>query len=546
MTFHDILPRRLPRPVLTHLTLNLLVALWILAVLNLGFWARLMVVFAGKPAQIGLFGLMVLALTLLILELLGPGRLQKPVAAVLILLAAGASHYERAFGVLVDREVVRSVFETTATESGQLITASAALRIGLTGLLPAVLVFWPEVRRQRGLHQLWRWPLGVVLSLAVMLGALLADYKAFSAVLREHKDLMASSQPGATLVALVRYGREQWKTADPVARPYGEDAEKGPRLLAARKPVLLVLFAGETARAQNFGLDGYARNTTPGLAEREVINFPATSSCGTATAVSLPCMFSSLGQKNYSRDRFLSQENLLDVLARAGFAVHWFDNNTGDQRIAARTGWNRVDAALDPAACAGECTDEAFFPVIDQTLAGITTDTVLVLHMIGSHGPGYYLRYPPERAVYQPDCRTVEFADCTTQEIVNAYDNAMRETDFVLSQTIDRLAASDRALTAMIFLSDHGESLGENGLYLHAAPRFMAPDTQTHVPMVMWMDPAFRKAMGLDVACLRDVARRPSSQDNLFHTVLGLLDVTTAVRDPGLDITATCHRQEAS
>ncbi len=531
----------LPRPSISQTTLNLTVAGYVLAVLNTGFWQRVGEVFPASPLQPVLFGAGVFGLTLLLLELLGPWRLQRPVAAGLILISAGAHYFEQNFGVLIDREMVRNVMETTVTESQHLVTVSAILWIGLTGVLPAVLVFWPKVRRLGPWHILWRWPLGVALTFALMAGALFSDYKAFAAALRTRHDLMAAYQPGATLGAVLRYGSEQWKTTDPVARPLGTDAQPGPFLAGAEKPVLLVIFAGETARAQNWGLNGYARDTTPGLAARGVLNFPDVTACGTSTAVSLPCMFSRLTAADYSRAGFLGEENLLDVLSHAGLAVEWYDNNTGDQRIATRTGWARVDATLAPEACAGECTDEVFLPLIRDRLATITTDTVLVLHMIGSHGPAYHLRYPPERARFQPECATAVFADCTTEQIVNTYDNTILQTDNVLSQAIDLLAASDRVLPGLIFLSDHGESLGENGLYLHAAPKFMAPEVQTKVPMVMWLASSFEESLGLNATCLREAGSRPVSHDNLFHSVLGLLDIRTAARDGELDLVSSCR-----
>lgn len=530
------------RPLIGHTALNLVVAAYILVLLNTRFWAHMSAIFGTGSVQWLLFAVAVYALTVLVLEFFGPGRLQKPVAALMIVIAAAANYFEQTMGVLIDREMVRNVFETTATESRHLVTGAAVRAILLAGVIPALLVFWPRVKRVTGWHQLWRWPLGVALAFAVLAGGLFADFKTFSAVLRERKELMAVYQPGATIAAVARYGKQQLRaeTAQQLVQT-GPDAVPGPHLKGADKPVLLVLFAGETARAQNFGLNGYARQTSPELAARDVVNFPDVSSCGTSTAVSLPCMFSPLSKADYSREAFLSQENLLDVLARAGFDVKWVDNNTGDQHIAARTGWTRVDANLDPAACAEECTDEVFLPLIRQTLDGITRNTVLVLHMIGNHGPAYYLRYPAERAVFKPDCRTAAFAECSLDQITNAYDNGMLETDWVLSQTIDLLSGSDKALTAMVFLSDHGESLGEGGLFLHAAPMFMAPETQTKVPMVMWMDQAFQDQLGVDATCLRANAAQPKSQDNLFHTVLGLLDVATTARDPSLDITAPCR-----
>jgi lipid A ethanolaminephosphotransferase len=536
----------LPRPTLSHLGLNLAVASYIMVVLNTGFWDRMADIYGASPARLALFSIAIFALTVLTLEFFGPGRLQKPVAAVMILMAAGANHYEQAFGVLIDREMVRNVFETTLTESRHLMTPAALEALGFTGAFPAALVFWPRIERVSRWHHLWRWPLGVTVAFAVVAGGLFADFKAFSAVLRERKDLMASYQPGATIGALARYGKQQFATQSTILRPIATDARRGPYLAKTEKPVLLVLFVGETLRAQNWGLNGYSRDTTPELARRAVINFPDVNACGTSTAVSLPCMFSSLTGSEYSRDRFLSEENLLDVLARSGFAVRWVDNNTGDQRIATRTGWEKVDATLDPAACAIECSDAVFLPLIEQTLDRITQDTVLVLHMIGNHGPAYFLRYPPERAVFTPDCQTAEFARCDIAEIVNAYDNAVLETDRVLARTIDLLAATDKAHGAMLFLSDHGESLGEGGLFLHAAPLFMAPDTQTKVPMVLWLGTGFQQTMALNVACLAEKAQNSTSHDALFHSILGLLDIKTRTRDPALDLTQGCRTSRAS
>lgn len=535
------------RPRTSRLGLNVIVASYVMLVLNTGFWHRLVNLFDGQPLVWSCFAAGTWTLTLLLLELFGPGPLQKPVAALLILVAAVAHYYESAFGVLIDDEMVRNVFETTVAESRHLITADAMVRIGLTGALPAALVFWPRIAPRPLLHQLWRWPAGIAVTAALTVSIVLTDYKAYSAALREHHDLMGSYQPGATLNAVLRFAKAQIPATMIEAQPYGTDAHPGPFLASAEKPVLLVLFVGETVRAQNFGLNGYARDTTPELAKRPVLAFTDVTACGTSTAVSVPCMFSPFSAVDYDRESFLGSENLLDVLAHAGFDVKWWDNNTGDQMVAARTGWQTVDSALDPAACAqGECTDEVFLPLIRQQAAGITRNTVLVLHMIGSHGPAYYLRYPPKAAAYLPDCRTSAFSDCSIEQIVNTYDNTIRETDRVLAGALDILATADGVTPAMLYLSDHGESLGENGLYLHAAPSFMAPEQQTKVPMVIWLSPAFETRLGLLGACLADVAGQPASHDNLFHTVLGLLDVETEVRRPPLDLTTGCRPTEGT
>lgn len=359
---------------------------------------------------------------------------------------------------------------------------------------------------------------------------------------REHKEVLASYQPGAAIGGAARYAKMMLKARDVVVAPLGRDAKKGPLISGAGKPVLTVVFVGETARAQNFGLNGYARDTTPELAERDIVNFTDVTSCGTSTAVSVPCMMSNLTRDGYSYDASIRQENMLDVLTHAGVDVLWWDNNTGDQGTAARIGpIRRMQAADDPAACAsGECTDAVFLKPLEATLPQITRDTVIFLHMVGSHGPSYFLRYPPEAEVFAPACRTPEFADCTPEEIVNAYDNSIRFTDHVIASTIDLLAGQDGLATSVLFLSDHGESLGEDGLYLHAAPYFLAPETQTRVPMAMWFSDAYRDAFGLDLPCVAAKAHEPQSQDNLFHTVLGMMDVTTGVRSAALDLVGGC------
>jgi lipid A ethanolaminephosphotransferase len=413
------------------------------------------------------------------------------------------------------------------------------------GVLPAVLVVFVPLRPALRWRGFWwgfgRWIGVTALSLALLVGLIFSDFKTYSGVFRAHKELMGSYQPGAALGATLRYAKMVLKSADVVMAPLGADAVKGPRLAAADKPVLTVLVAGETARAQAFALNGYGRDTNPELAKRDITYFADVTSCGTATAVSLPCMFSNLTREGYSQDRAIRQQNLLDVLTHAGLAVEWWDNNTGHQGNAARVPSRMMSAEDDAAACAmGECTDAVFLNRLDEVAATMTKDTVLVLHMIGSHGPAYHLRYPPEFEIFTPACKSTDFAQCSTEEIVNAYDNTILFTDHILAQMIDRLAAQDRVIPALLYVSDHGESLGEDGLYLHGAPWFMAPTQQTHVPMLIWLSDPWRATFGLDAGCLSAKADLPASHDNLFHTVLGMLDIRTSVHDPALDLTQGC------
>ena len=534
--------RRLWRPQVSGLGLNLCVATLLMVGYNQTFWVRAQDAFGGDLRQTAVFGAAVWALTMLLISALGFRWLQKAVLVFLILVAAASSFYLETLGVLVNREMIQNMMTTTVAESRHLISAAYVGHMLLWGVLPAAAVLWLRVRPVPFWRDLLVWPVTVAGSFAMMAGLLFTDYGAYASVMRERHELLGSYQPGAPINGAVNYARLMIGTRDIVAQPLGRDASKGPVLRAAEKPVLTVIFAGETLRAQNFGLSGYARDTTPGLRSRGVMNFADVDACGTSTAVSVPCMFSVYRASEYSHAKHLGTENLLDVLTSAGVATDWWDNNTGHQGVALRTPHKRMTADIDPAACAmGECTDAVFLAPLQAALDSMTEDTVLVLHMIGSHGPAYSLRYPPEFARFTPACTFTDFAKCTPDEIVNAYDNTVLFTDHVLSSAIDMLAAQDRVIPAMVFVSDHGESLGEDGLYLHAAPMFMAPEVQTKVPMVWWLSDAFAQTMKLDTGCLTRKAAEPVSHDVLFHSVLGLMDVTTSVRDAALDLTAGCR-----
>ncbi|NBE06120.1 phosphoethanolamine transferase [Paragemmobacter ruber] len=531
-----------PRPVIGSVPYSLAVTAFIMAADNQTFWRRSLEVFDGNLLQLAGWGGAVSMLTLLTLSLPGFRWLLRPMAAFLLILASVTSYFMDRLGIIIDREMIQNAMLTTMSESKHLMTWSFVAQVIIWGVLPAVVALWVRVRRGPLLGDTLRWGLTVAVTLAVFAGLLFSDFKAYSAVAREHKEVLASYQPGAALSGAVRYAKMMLKAKNVVVSPVGLDAHKGQRISTLAKPVLTVVFVGETARAQNFALNGYDRPTTPELERRGVINFTDVTSCGTSTAVSVPCMMSNLTRDGYSYNRSIRQENLIDVLHHADVDVLWWDNNTGDQGVAARiTKARRMTAADDPEACvAGECTDAVFLGPLKQALPTITRDTVLFVHMIGSHGPSYYLRYPPSAEYFTPACRTAEFADCTVQEIVNAYDNSIRFTDTVIARTIDLLSAQTNIAPAVLYLSDHGESLGEDGLYLHAAPYFMAPATQTTVPMMMWLPDSYTSGLAVQRNCIEAKAGQSQSHDNLFHTVLGLMDIETEARDPSLDLISGC------
>jgi lipid A ethanolaminephosphotransferase len=511
---------------------------------NATFWGRLPAPFEGHPFKAAVFAAMVFAVLMLLIQLLAVRWLQKPVLVALLMIGAVTSFYQDKLGITIDREMIQNAMVTTAAESKHLITLPFLGHVILFGVLPALAVILVRVHRSRRLRAALMWVATVAGAAALFAGLLFSDAKVNMGTLREHKEIIAAQQPLAPLSGAVRYARMVMKAARIEAQPLGRDAKAGPFLQAAEKPVLLVIWAGETTRAQNWGMNGYARDTTPELAKRGVVNFLDVTSCGTATATSLPCMFSHLTQAEYSYDAGLAHENLLDVLRHAGFKVEWWDNNTGHKNIADRadaTGF-MIESHPQPEHCSrGECTDAVFLDFLKEKAATVTENTVLVLHQIGSHGPSYYLRYPEGMAGFSPACMRAELTECSPEELTAAYDNTILYTDWVMAQSIDILVGAENVLPAMFYVSDHGESLGENGLYLHGAPWFMASAEQIKVPMVIWQAPRFDAALGVPLACLSRQADAALSHDNMFSTVLGMLDVSTSVREPALDLTEGCR-----
>lgn len=532
------------RPTLSALALNALVATYLMASCNATFWGHLFRIFEGRTVTALVFAGAVWALMLLVISVLAVRQLQKPVLVALLITAGVTSHYVDVLGVVVDREMIQNAMTTTFAESKHLITLHFLGHVALFGALPALMVLWVRIRRASVRRALVGYGLVTALAAALLVGLLFTNLKAYSTVLRADKELMGSVQPLAPIGGALRYAKMMVRSARIVVQPTGRDAGPGPYLARADRPILMVIVAGETGRAQNWSLGGYARETNPELRARDIVYYPNATSCGTATATSLPCMFSPLTRDRYSHEGGLSNENLLDVLMHAGFKVEWWENNTGDKNVGDRLSTRpRLMTARDGAEfCLTECIDGIFLKSLREKAATISTNTVIVLHQIGSHGPGYWLRYPAERDLFSPACKTPKLTECSTEAIVNAYDNTIAYTDWFLAQVIDVLDASDRVIPALYYVSDHGESLGEGGLYLHGTPWFMAPEYQTRVPMVIWMSRRFRDSLAIDATCLKAAATRPVSHDNMFSTVLGMVDVTTTARDDALDLAGTCRQ----
>jgi lipid A ethanolaminephosphotransferase len=535
------------RPAIHVETLLLAGAFFLMVAGNGPFWRGALAGRApGDPATWLFAGAVLAAFTAFYFAaaaLVGSRHTAKPLLTVLFLVSAAAGYYMDRYGVYFDRAMLRNVFATNPKEAAELLGRDLGLHILLFGLVPSVLVWWVRLKRRpfrRALLVRSAWVAAAVLAGAASLMLVFAD---FASLMRNHREVRHLLTPGNLVAAGLGNAWGHARRPGQPRLPVGADAKLGAAWQARSRPTLFVLVVGETARAQNFALDGYGRPTTPRLSALDVINFPHAQACGTSTEVSLPCMFSPYGRRHYDEDQILGHESLLHVLARAGFKVLWRDNQSGCKGVCDGLPAEQLDHAKVDSLCAeGQCLDE----ILMQGVEGIARDTrgnmFLVLHQLGSHGPAYYRRYPAIFKRFTPTCESEDLRRCTQAEIVNAYDNSLLYTDFFLAKLIGFLDKAQATHdTAMLYVSDHGESLGENGLYLHGVPQSIAPDVQRHVPFVVWLSAAFRRDFHVSDKCLREQATRPVSHDNLFHSLLGVLDIQTTAYDAALDLFAPCR-----
>ncbi|WP_349956068.1 phosphoethanolamine--lipid A transferase [Rhizobium sp. ZPR3] len=531
------------RPAIGSITLCLIATLYVLLVTNRMFWTKSYGYFIAEPAAFAAFVIGISAVIMALFTLFSAKYVTKPVLIFFILVASVSSWFNDQFGVIIDKEMIRNAAVSTGAESGHLITARFITYVLLTGVLPSLVIAWVRIVHRPILKKLAYNTAVILACSAIFVIAGTTFYKTYAGVGRAHRDLMDTLNPVIPITSAVRYVIDTQRNANVVAQPLGTDARKV-GVVDKGKPRVTIIVAGETARAQNFSLGGYAKMTNPELAKRNVVYFPNTSSCGTATATSIPCLFSVYTRAQYSHRKGLETENLLDVLTHAKVDVTWLDNDTGSYDVANRVPYTYLPPSADPRFCKdGECKDEILVDKIDGWLDKVKGDSVLVLHQLGSHGPAYYQRYPEEFRWFQPDCRSNDFSSCSQEEITNAYDNTILYTDHIVSMVIDKLKQRSNTVSgSVLYFSDHGESLGENGIYLHGTPYIIAPSQQTHVPMLVWMADDLAKAAGYDMACLsKRAAEGTYSHDNIFHSVLGMMDVSTKVYDPNLDVFAACR-----
>lgn len=541
---------KLPNLKLSITAFNFLVAVWIGIFLNFAFLEQIntLTPYRGLKAYLFVFatGCVLVALYNLIFQIINWKWTVKLFSIILIFIGGFSAYFVGSLGVLITPDQIQNSIQTDAKEAADLLSMRFIIWALLGVLLPILVLCWIKIKPEPLSKVLIKKAISAVASFAVILGLLFIFYVDYAAIFRENRSIKGMISPQNVIASSYSYFHKKAPKKNLPLLAYGEDAHLNSTAATDALPKLMVLVVGETARAESFSLNGYARNTNPELSKQaQLINFSQVSSCGTATAVSVPCMFSGMPRKQYDERLASHREGLLDVAQRAGYKVTWMSNNSGCKGVCDRVEQYQIPEEIKQKWCvANECKDGILVDALTDYIGKIPKDDqtprLVVLHQLGSHGPAYYKRAPDEFRHFKPFCDTNAIQGCSSEQLVNVYDNSIVYTDHILNQVIEVLKKQSHYRTGFWYLSDHGESTGERGMYLHGAPYAMAPSQQTHVPMMMWFSDQWAANAADQVACLSRQKSTELSQDNLFPSLLSLLDVKSEVIDINNDMLQRC------
>ena len=470
----------------------------------------------------------------------------KTVISILILLSAIFCYAISTYGIIFDYGMVENMAETSTSEAFTYLNSSAILYITLLIITPLLILVkinpQPKAFNVSSKHRLKL----IFATLTVFIIIFFSLYSSYASVNRNNRDLAKYIVPIPTLVSSYKYIKRNYfhkptvfKILDtaPIIKTSSNAENKAGKNI-------IVMVVGETARAKNFSLNGYPKQTNEYTEKLNIYSFQKMYSCGTATAISVPCMFSSLNKEQFNKQSASSQQNLLDIAKLAGVDVLWVDNNEGCKGVCNRVNTINIEKNKSNPLCDGDyCFDEILLTQLDNKLTNLSHQTTLiVLHLMGSHGPTYYRRYPQRFSTFLPDCQQSDIQNCTSEQLVNTYDNTIHYSDYVISEVVNKLAKFTKNNTTpvnaeMIYVSDHGESLGEHGLYLHGFPYAIAPNEQIHIPMLFWSN---NMASNINNDCVKDSTQTVFNHDNIFHSVLGLLKVESSTYKTKLDVFNAC------
>ena len=445
------------------------------------------------------------ALTIVFYLLLFVSKLKKPLAILFLIINSLVFYFIITYNVPIDKGMVLNALFTDANEVRDLLSIKMFLTVILAAILPSILILFIKITPTKILTK----TIFSVVTIIACLLMLFSVYFKLAPFFRVNRTMGDYLIPFNYVVPLVVIAKNKIVTKNE-KEIIIEDLT-----LNSTQELNIVLVIGETARRKNFQIYGYERETSPELAKVKDLKILQNSiSCGTSTSVSVPCIFQL--KENY--------ETFLKPIKNAGVFVKWYGNNYGGC-------YGMCDGVetfrSEHGKCDGSCPDGVIFDEFykDLKTKQQTPGTKLfVLHQNGSHGPLYYKRYPKEFAKFQPECKTTAVNECNEQELINAYDNSILYTDYLIKQAIDELQKTGKP-SILIYASDHGESLGENGIFLHGFPYAIAPKEQIEIPFLVWAS-----------FPIKIKERERYIHKNIIQSVLSLLKAESKTKNEELNI----------
>jgi lipid A ethanolaminephosphotransferase len=487
--------------------------------------------------------ILLVSLIVFLFTLFGSKYTTKPLLISILTISAFTAYFMDSYNVVIDSGMIRNSLQTNLSESSDLFSFKLVAYIFFLAIIPSYFIYKIELDYGTFKEEFYAKIKTLFISLVLIVIILFSFSKFYTSFFREHKPLRLYVNPISWIYGVGNYVVKSFNSTPLIVKEIGKDAKVTPDT-TTHKTELIIMVLGEAARADRFSLNGYEKETNPLLKNEDIVNFSNMYSCGTSTAESVPCMFSIFGKADYDYKKGISTENVLDVLNHTNdIKVLWRDNNSDSKGVALRVDFEDYRTNKTNTICDGEeCRDEGMLVGLEDYIKNNKgKDILIVLHQMGNHGPAYYKRYPKEFEKFTPVCKSNQLENCTKEEVSNAYDNAILYTDYFLSRVINFLKPySNDYETSMLYMSDHGESLGENGIYLHGLPYFMAPDEQKHIASLMWFGGNIKEA--IDIQKLNSYKDKSFSQDNLFHTLLGFFEVETEVYKKDLDILSNARK----
>ncbi len=435
-------------------------------------------------------------------------RLGKFLAILFFIVNALAVYFVNTYGVIIDESMVGNVLNTKYEESVSFLSLKLFLYILLLGVLPGILIFKAKIVKDK----LKRFLINTSLTLLFIVVLAFVNASNWLWIDNNSKQLGGLAMPWSYSVNLsLFYIHKNQENEKEILLPNAT--------IKDTKKSVVVLVIGESARKANFSLYGYARNTNPLLSTTPNLFHFDANSCETYTTGGIKCILEHTNTGEL-------YEILPNYLYRNNVEVVWRSTNWGEPPIHIKDYQNK-EALM--AKCHGEgCEyDEVLLNGLKEQIQASKKDKILIiLHTSTSHGPSYSKKYPPKFETFKPVCNSVELGNCSHQELVNAYDNTIIYTDYILHNVIENLEALKEYNSTMIFVSDHGESLGEKNLYMHGVPISFAPKEQYEIPFIVWVSNS----------SIQLKPNKTLSQNHVFHSVLKFLSIESPVYNEEMNI----------